>query len=59
MFHPEAVCVYSAAGALLNVYHWEPVKLYHSLDLSISADVSTPSDLAICQKQLVSLLVLC
>jgi len=61
LFHPDAPCLYSLAGGFLNVYNWEPVKLYQSLDLSNvyeSSDVSECvgiCDLAISQRQLVSL----
>jgi len=60
MFHPDAVCIYSASGALLNTYHWEPVKLYQSLDLSnlFQSSEILISDLATSHKQLVGLLTL-
>jgi len=59
MFHPDAVCIYSASGALLNTYHWEPVKLYQSLDLSnlFQSSEILISDLATSHKQLVGLLI--
>ena len=59
LFHPDAACLYSFASGFLNVYNWEPVKLYQSLDLSNvckSSDISESarvSDLAISQRQLV------
>jgi len=61
LFHPDAACIYSVAGAFLNIYNWEPAKLCQSLDLSNVYKLSNVSesagicDLAMSEKQLVSL----
>jgi len=61
LFNTDAACLYSTAGRFLNLFHWEPVTLHQSLDLSDiyqSSDVpesAEPCDLVISDKQLVCL----
>jgi len=51
-FHPEGLCLYCGCENQLKVYGWEPTKCFDTL----TTGWSRVSDIAIAQKQLVSIL---
>ena len=51
MFHPEGYCLYGTGKGVVDVFGWEPIQLYDTVNLP---DSNLPADVAVAHDQLVS-----